>query len=134
MGTSGGEVRDFIVSYTATDRSWAEWIAWVLEEAVYSVVIQAWDFRPGSNFVSQMHDAAKQAKRTLAVLSPAYMVSKFAEAEWAAAFADDPTGEAGKLVPVRIEEFDPSGLLKAPVYVDLVELEADEAKAALLGR
>ena len=65
---------------------------------------------------------------------PAYMVSKFAEAEWAAAFADDPTGEAGKLVPVRVEEFDPSGLLKAPVYVDLVELEADEAKAALLGR
>ena len=32
-GTSGGEVRDFFVSYTAADRSWAEWIGWVLEEA-----------------------------------------------------------------------------------------------------
>ena len=128
----GGELRDFFVSYTAADRSWAEWIGWVLEEAGYSVVIQAWDVRPGSNFVSQMHEAANQAERTLAVLSPAYMASKFGKTEWAAAFVDDPTGEAGKLVPVRIEEFDPSGLLKALVYMDLVELDADEAKAALL--
>jgi len=79
-----------------------------------------------------MNDAAKQAERTLAVLSPAYMESEFAEAEWAAAFADDPTGKTGKLVPVRIEEFDPSGLLKALGYVDLVELEEDQATAALL--
>jgi hypothetical protein len=44
-------VKDFFISYNSADRNWAEWIAWQLEEAAYSVVIQAWDFRPGGNFV-----------------------------------------------------------------------------------
>jgi hypothetical protein len=33
---------DFFVSYTSTDRAWAEWIAWQLEAEGYQVVIQAW--------------------------------------------------------------------------------------------
>ncbi|MCH8289827.1 toll/interleukin-1 receptor domain-containing protein, partial [Candidatus Poribacteria bacterium] len=37
-------MRDFFVSYNRADRAWAEWIAWHLEEAGYTVVIQAWDF------------------------------------------------------------------------------------------
>ncbi len=127
------EVRDFFVSYTAADRSWAEWIGWLLEEAGYSVVIQAWDFRPASNFVSQMQAAAEQAERTLAVLSRAYLASQFAEAEWSAAFAEDPTGETGKLLPVRIEEFDPPGLLRPLVYVDLVGLGEVEARESVVG-
>ncbi len=45
---------DFFISYTRIDRGWAEWIAWQLEEAGYTAVIQAWDFRPGSNFVQEM--------------------------------------------------------------------------------
>ena len=42
--------KDFFISYTSTDRPWAEWIAWQLEHEGFSVVIQAWDFRPGGNF------------------------------------------------------------------------------------
>ena len=47
-------MKDFFISYTKTDKAWAEWIAWTLEAAGYSTVIQAWDFRPGSNFVLEM--------------------------------------------------------------------------------
>ena len=43
-------MKDFFISYNTADRDWAEWIAWTLEEAGHSVVIQAWDFRPGENF------------------------------------------------------------------------------------
>ena len=35
-----------IISYTQVDHTWAEWIAWQLEAAGYTTVIQAWDFRP----------------------------------------------------------------------------------------
>ena len=42
---------DFFISYTAVDSSWAEWVAWTLEDAGFSTVIQAWDFRAGRNFV-----------------------------------------------------------------------------------
>jgi TIR domain len=47
-GDSRGEW-DFFVSYTQADRAWAEWIAWILEEDRYRVLVQAWDFVPGSN-------------------------------------------------------------------------------------
>lgn len=48
---------DFFVLYAAEDTQWAEWIGWVLEEEGYSVVLQEWDFGPGSNFVLEMDKA-----------------------------------------------------------------------------
>ncbi|MBW8875941.1 MAG: TIR domain-containing protein [Acidobacteria bacterium] len=119
---------DFFVSFTQKDQSWAEWIAWQLEEAGYSVRIEVWDFTPGSNWVDEMQQAIKDSDRTIAVLSPDYLSSKFGKSEWYAAFAKDPTGEQRKLVPVRVREVQPDGLLGSIVYVDLVGI-ADEAEA-----
>ena len=81
-----GAVKDFFVSYNTADRPWAEWIAWALEEAGYSAVIQAWDFRPGANFVLEMHKAAEQTQKTIVVLSENYLKAEFTQPEWAAAF------------------------------------------------
>lgn len=82
------EVRpDFFVSYTSADSEWAEWIAWQLDAAGYAVVFQKWDFKPGSNFVLEMNRAAATAKKTLLVVSPAFLESGFAASEWAAGFA-----------------------------------------------
>jgi TIR domain len=55
-------------------------------------VLQAWDFRPGDNFVAGMRDALQQADRTIAVLSPAYLDSPYGTDEWTAAFLHDPDG------------------------------------------
>src|SRR5262245_735389 len=123
---------DFFISYTSADRNWAEWIAWQLEEAGYTTVLQAWDFRPGSNFVLDMQQAATQAERTIAVLSPSYLASSFTQPEWAAAFAKDPTGDKGLLLPVRVREFDLQGLLPQIIYIDLLELDENSARATLL--
>jgi tetratricopeptide (TPR) repeat protein len=122
---------DFFVSYTAADQAWAEWIAELLEDAGYSTLLQAWDFRPGSDFLHQMQQATSGAQRTLAVLSPAYFGSKFGEAEWRAAFARDPTGELGLLLPVRVQDCQPPGLLASRVYIDLVGLDEPAAAARL---
>jgi TIR domain len=43
--------RDFFISYTSADLPWAEWIAWELEAAGYTTLIQAWDFRPGTVYL-----------------------------------------------------------------------------------
>ena len=51
------------------DRTWAEWVAWVLEEADYSAIIQAWDFRVGGNFVMDTQRATVEATSTIAALS-----------------------------------------------------------------
>ena len=42
---------DFFISYNKADRQWAEWIAWELEEAGYTMVLQDWDFRPVGDLV-----------------------------------------------------------------------------------
>jgi hypothetical protein len=42
-------VKDFFISYNSADKGWAEWIAWQLEEAGYTTILQAWDFRWRSN-------------------------------------------------------------------------------------
>lgn len=125
-------MKDFFISYNKADRAWAEWIAWHLEEAGYTTTLQAWDFRPGSNFVLDMQRAAVEATRTLAVLSPDYLTALFTQPEWAAAFAQDPTGEKGTLLPVRVRECEIKGLLHPIVYIDLFNLEETAAKSALL--
>src|SRR3954454_22199347 len=124
--------RDFFISYTVADEVWAKWIAVTLDRAGYTTLLQAWDFRPGSDFVHQMQDATRRATRTIAVLSPAYLSSRFGEAEWRAAFARDPTGERGLLVPVRVQPCEPPGLLASRVYVDLIDVDQANARERLL--
>jgi hypothetical protein len=40
-GPVNQRMTDFFISYTSTDKAWAEWIAYVVEEEGYTVVIQA---------------------------------------------------------------------------------------------
>ena len=58
-------MRDFFVSYNGKDKAWAEWISWTLEEAGYSVVLQAWDIRPGDNLCLRCTKRRATARRRL---------------------------------------------------------------------
>jgi TIR domain len=123
---------DFFVSRNKADKAWAAWIAWQLEAAGYKTVVQDWDFGAGKNFVLEMQAATTNARRTIAVLSPDFLKSAYTAPEWAAAFAQDPTGAKRKLVPVRVRDCKPTGLLSQVVYIDLVGLDEEAAKAELL--
>jgi len=126
------KVKDFFISYNSADKTWAEWTAWTLEEAEYTTVLQAWDFRPGSNFVLEMQRAASEAERTIAILSPAYLNADYTHPEWAAALVQDPTGEKGTLIPIRVRKCDLKGLFTPIIYIDLVDLNETAAKEGLL--
>lgn len=119
---------DVFISYASEDTDWAEWIGWVLEEEGYMVVLQKWDFLPGSNFILQMHQASRSCRHTMPLLSPAFISSHYTDPEWAAALAEDPTGEAHKLIPVRVRECVIDGLLKPIVWVDLVGKDENTAR------
>ena len=125
-------MKDFFVSYNSTDRTWAEWVAWVLEEHGYRVIIQAWDFRPGGNFILDMQRATAEAERTVMVLSDAYLQALYTQPEWAAAFKQDPIGRERKLLPIRVSPCQLTGMLAPLVYVDLVGKSEAEAEALLL--
>jgi tetratricopeptide (TPR) repeat protein len=126
------QVKDFFISYNQADRAWAEWIASKLEDEGYTCIIQVWDFRPGGNFVLDMHHAAIGAQRIIAVLSPDYLNALYTQPEWAAAFVQDPTSKDGMLLPVRVRECKPGGVLAAIVYIDLVALDESKACTTLL--
>lgn len=132
---SGGrsdEQWDFFISYTAADQQWAEWIAWELEADGFHVLIQAWDFVPGSNWTASMAEGLERSTRTIAVVSEAYLRSVYSQAEWNAAFRADPTGLTRRLLPVRVEDCDRPGLLGAVVAVDLFGRDDAEARRVLL--
>ncbi|NJN21569.1 MAG: toll/interleukin-1 receptor domain-containing protein [Leptolyngbya sp. RL_3_1] len=132
MGRFGSDrvTKNFFVSYNSADKTWAEWIAWILEEQNYSVVIQAWDFRPGGNFILDMQQATEESDRTIMVLSEAYLKASYTQPEWAAAFKQDPESTARKVIPIRVGDCTPKGMLAPLVYVDLVG--KDEAMAEQL--
>ena len=102
------------------------------DAAVFQVIIQAWDFGPGSNFVLEMQRAATEADRTIMVLSPDYLKSQFASSEWAAALAVYPQGLQRKLLPIVVRQCQPQGLLSAVVHIDLVGEGESEARKLLL--
>lgn len=123
---------DFFISYNRLDQHWGEWIAWQLEDAGFSVLIQSWDFRPGSNFILELQKAATEAERTIIVLSKDYLDDLYTQPEWAAAFAQDPTGSKRILLPVRVHPCELKGLLYPLVYIDLVGQEEVIAQQRLL--
>src|SRR3954451_3858803 len=132
MTGASNDKRDFFISFNQADRAWATWIAWVLEEAGYSVFFQDWDFK--GNFVLEVDKAHARSRRTVAVLSPDYLASRFTKPEWAARFAQDATSEHDLLIPVRVRPCDRRGLLAQIVYVDLVDTDRDQARDRLLKR
>jgi hypothetical protein len=122
---------DFFISYTQADRAWAEWIAWLLEEDGHRVVIQAWDFVGGSNWVQRMRDGVSGAERTIAVLSPDYLKSEYGTAEWQAAWSKDPLSANRKLLTVRVKECDRPDLLSQIVSIDLFGITKADAQTRL---
>lgn len=123
---------DFFVSYNKANRDWAVWIAWQLEAAGYETIVQAWDFRPGCNWVLEMQNASVSSDRTIAVLSPDYIGAQFTQPEWAAAFAQDPQGWQRTLIPVHVKQTPRAGLLSQIAYVDLIGLDEPQARTTLL--
>lgn len=126
---------DLFISYSPADERWATWMAWQLESASYTTMLQAWDFVPGTNFIDFMDRGVRTATAVIAVLSRAYMASTYGRLEWQATLRADPDNLSNRLVTVRIDESPLEGLLSMITYVDLVGVDdAAEGRRRLLAR
>ncbi|MDQ3761146.1 MAG: toll/interleukin-1 receptor domain-containing protein [Actinomycetota bacterium] len=119
---------DFFISHAGRDQAWAEWVAWHLIEAGYTVELDIWDWAAGDNFVTKMHDALGVANRVVALLSPAYFEDlRYTTEEWASALIrNDEVGH--RLMPVQVEPCVVPRLLRPLIRVELFDV--DEAEAA----
>lgn len=131
-----GNHLDFFVSHAGADRAWAEWVAWQLTDAGYTVELDVWDWAAGQNFVLSMSDALARCDRVVALFSAAYFERhRYTIEEWTAAVLHQPDAGSGRLVPVRVEDV-PAAVLPpvlAPlVFADVFGVDAQEARRVLL--
>ncbi|WP_448617741.1 FxSxx-COOH system tetratricopeptide repeat protein [Geodermatophilus sp. URMC 65] len=122
---------DFFISHAGRDTAWAEWLAWQLQEAGYTVELDVWDWAPGEDFVARMQVALERADRLLAVCTQAYFASPFGGAELRAAFAQQ---AAGRVVPVLVEPVNLPPLYASLIHLDLTGLDEAAAAARLRDR
>src|SRR5260370_23721385 len=99
---------NFFIDYADADLPWAEWIAWQLEDAHYTVLYRRRDFHPGSNIVQKTEQAVKTAGRLLVVLSPDYLKAHPAYKTfsgtpvWLTALYKNFSGQQEKVLPVLV--------------------------------
>lgn len=133
---------DFFVSYAEQDKQWAMWIVAVLEDAKYRVHARYLFDLAGSKDLVVVQDGMRRARKTIAVLTPAYLSSPFVTSQWGPAWQQDPQGMERKLVPVRVEECQPDGFLQGITSIDLFDRDhqaaaehlLEEVRASLNGR
>jgi len=129
---------NFFIDYHDADLPWAEWIAWQLIDAHYTVVYRNRDFRPSSNIVQKTEQMVKIAERILIVLSPDYLKA-YATGKtfsgvpvWTTTLFKDPSGQKRKLLPIRVRTCHPKGLLEPIIPINLVGLDEPRARNILL--
>ena len=123
---------DYFVTYHAADQRWAEWVGERLGEAGYKVELQSYDYWARSSMILEMFAVSAIADATIALLSPEFLADNLDRPEWQAAYAQDPTGALGILIPVRVRECNVAELLPDTDYVDLVGMGESAAGEALL--
>ncbi len=127
---------DFFISHAGVDRAWAEWVAWQLTEAGYSVELDVWDWAAGRNFVTAMNDALARADRVVALFSTAYFDrDRYTTTEWASSLVNVPGADKHRLVPVRVEEVAADlvpPLLRPLISRDVFGVSEQAARRALL--
>jgi Tfp pilus assembly protein PilF len=118
------------------DRAWAEWVAWQLEQAGFSVELDVWDWAAGRNFVTAMSDALDRCDRVLALISSAYFDrSRYTTEEWSSAVLHMPGIGKDRFLPVRVEDVpveEMPAALRPLIFCDVFGVDAEEARRLLL--
>jgi len=136
MGGDREDRIDFFISHAGRDRDWAEWVGWQLSDAGYAVELDVWDWAAGQNFVTLMSRALDRADRLIALFSTAYFErSRYTTEEWSASVLHGSGDDAGRLLPLRIENVAPEqvpSVLRSLIFRDLFGLDELQARRVLL--
>ncbi|CAO5251131.1 toll/interleukin-1 receptor domain-containing protein [Frankia sp. AgKG'84/4] len=111
---------DVFVSYSHVN---AEWVDTVLvprlRGAGLRVMLDSDDFRIGAPTLTEIERAVEESRRTLLVLTPAYLTSEWAEFENLLTQSADPANRHRRLIPVLLEPVAPPARLAMLNHLDL---------------
>jgi hypothetical protein len=98
------ELYDVFVSYSHEDSEWVRDVLLLkLENAGFSVCIDFRDFVSGAFSVEEMQRSVQSSKRTLLVLTPAYVRSEWGRLENIMAQTLDPIAVQRRVIPILRE-------------------------------
>lgn len=111
---------DLFISYSHKDADWvrSEFVP-RLEHHGFRVFIDYRDSKAGALLVEEIADAVERTRRTVAVLTPAYIQSEWTRLESAMAQTLDPGAAARKLIPVLRQDCDIPLRLRVLYFRDL---------------
>lgn len=115
---------DFFISFAEPDREWAEWIATILMDGDYRVVV---GHEPIGIPTAGRREMIADANMVICVLTPAYIASSYAQKEWFRAYLEGPRG----LLPILVEEAPIPPLLETALILNWVGLDKTQAANSL---
>lgn len=118
---------DFFVSCSHIDKKWAEWIVDCIETEGYTTFWGDRDLAVGDDFMLVIQKYLDRADKLIAILSPAYFASAYCQAEVTFMLQ-----EGKKIIPVKVSEEQPTGEIAKLLYIDLYNVDKDDAKNRLL--
>src|SRR5262245_15826796 len=121
------------ISYTSSDKHWADWIGWNLRDAGHEPFVHEWEIGAGENIPRWMEERSQQADRLLAVFSDAYCKASYSQSERWAAYWEDPGGRRGSLIPIEVDKVSEWPTLVRPLKrLSLIGLSEPVARKQLL--
>jgi tetratricopeptide (TPR) repeat protein len=122
---------EIFVSYTSSDKAWADWIGQKLEALGHTPHLHDWEISGGGNVMAWMSERADAAAHVLCVVSEKYLKAPYSSlertaAEWAAV-----KKRPNFALPVFVEPCEPPVLFAPLKRCDLYGITEEEARARL---
>ncbi|MFQ4136529.1 SUMF1/EgtB/PvdO family nonheme iron enzyme [Nodosilinea sp. PGN35] len=125
--------KDFFISYHSSDRPWADWIAWVLEENGFTIRLRPWDFQLEGNIILNLHMASSPgAQNILVLLSETYLQTQEPIDEWPDLFNARLESGDFRLISICVDNCRPSGALAAVPAINVFQKSETEAEQVIL--
>jgi len=118
-----GEFRyDVFISYSHRDSAWVRGtLLPCLEGKGLRVCIDFRDFEPGVASLVNMENAVEHSRKTLIVLTPAWVESEWTAFESLLIQTDDPAGRRARMIPLRLKPCEPPRRIAMLTDLDLTK-------------
>jgi hypothetical protein len=124
-------VADIFVSYTSTDRDWAFWIGWELEDLGHKPHLHDWEVSGGGDIMAWMDKRHQEADHVLCVVSEGYLAKPYSDWERRAAQWASVTARPNFMLPVFIAPCEAPTLFAHIKRCDLYGVQEEEARLRL---
>lgn len=123
---------DVFISYSSLDRKWVrEQLLEELEKAGLRAFVDFRDFKPGAPSINEMERGIANARKTLLVLTPAYIESEWCEIESGMLQTLSPANRDLRLIPLLKVACEKPLRIGALTHIDFTD-EADPELAVSL--